>query len=437
MTAINRRMACSAAIEPRGHGRVRGLAAAAEIRVLNWQGYGTDEACAVEAFEKKTGNKVVHDYFTSEQEMLTKLRTNPGAYDVVLINSAFTGQAKAEGLIGQDRHVRHAERQGPGARTWAQNADLAPGGEVYGVAWTWGVTSLAVNKDEVKPRRPRSPCCGTRNMLEGSSIRDDGVEAVQFAALATGPEHQRHQGSRGGEGQAEGADAAGQDLLGVGERLEPVLLGGRLRRSRPSGAAARADPPPRACRCSSSCPQEGAIGWLDGLSIPATSKNQDAARAFINWMIDPEFYVEWAAKGAPSSANAKAAAALPDTDFNKQVLGDPAVVARVQFMKPLSDETRKAYLGALAGHEDRAIGPRAGGVDAAASPTRLRAGTLLAPAYLWLTVAVFLPLSAMLFFSFLSAAPFTDADWHVTRGKLRRVLRAHASIPICLAARCC
>jgi len=44
----------------------------------------------------------------------------------------------------------------------------------------------------------------------------------------------------------------------------------------------------------------------------------------------------------------------------------------------------------------------------------LRAGVLLAPAYLWLTVAVFLPLSAMLFFSFLSAAPFTNADWHLT-----------------------
>lgn len=44
----------------------------------------------------------------------------------------------------------------------------------------------------------------------------------------------------------------------------------------------------------------------------------------------------------------------------------------------------------------------------------LRAGTLLAPAYLWLTVSVFLPLSAMLFFSFLSAAPFTSADWHLT-----------------------
>jgi len=43
-----------------------------------------------------------------------------------------------------------------------------------------------------------------------------------------------------------------------------------------------------------------------------------------------------------------------------------------------------------------------------------RAGSLLAPAYLWLTVAVFLPLSAMFFFSFLSAAPFTTDDWHAT-----------------------
>ena len=61
-------------------------------------------------------------------------------------------------------------------------------------------------------------------------------------------------------------------------------------------------------------------------------------------MIDPEFYVRWAAKGAPMSANAKAAAALPDASFNKMALGDPAVVARVQFVQPLSEATRKQYL---------------------------------------------------------------------------------------------
>ncbi|MEM9498427.1 MAG: ABC transporter permease [Pseudomonadota bacterium] len=44
-----------------------------------------------------------------------------------------------------------------------------------------------------------------------------------------------------------------------------------------------------------------------------------------------------------------------------------------------------------------------------------RAAALLTPAYLWLTVAIFLPLAAMLYFSFLSDVPFgAETDWHYT-----------------------
>ena len=45
---------------------------------------------------------------------------------------------------------------------------------------------------------------------------------------------------------------------------------------------------------------------------------------------------------------------------------------------------------------------------------RLQIAGLLTPAYVWLTVAVFLPLSAMLYFSFLSDVPFGDREWHYT-----------------------
>ncbi len=45
---------------------------------------------------------------------------------------------------------------------------------------------------------------------------------------------------------------------------------------------------------------------------------------------------------------------------------------------------------------------------------RLRALGLLAPAYLWLTVAVFLPLSAMGFFSLLTDVPFGNREWSFT-----------------------
>lgn len=49
-----------------------------------------------------------------------------------------------------------------------------------------------------------------------------------------------------------------------------------------------------------------------------------------------------------------------------------------------------------------------------ASQDRLRIVSLLSPAYLWLTVAIFLPLSAMLYFSFLSDVPFGDTEWEYT-----------------------
>ncbi|MEM9126457.1 MAG: ABC transporter permease [Pseudomonadota bacterium] len=45
---------------------------------------------------------------------------------------------------------------------------------------------------------------------------------------------------------------------------------------------------------------------------------------------------------------------------------------------------------------------------------RFRIFGLLSPAYVWLTVAVFLPLSAMLYFSFLSDVPFGDTEWTYT-----------------------
>lgn len=78
-------------------------------------------------------------------------------------------------------------------------------------------------------------------------------------------------------------------------------------------------------------PVEGAVGWLDGLSIVSGSANSDAALKFIDWMIDSEFYVPWDTNiGAPASASALANAALPPGAFNRAVLGDPAKLANVR-----------------------------------------------------------------------------------------------------------
>jgi spermidine/putrescine transport system substrate-binding protein len=89
-------------------------------------------------------------------------------------------------------------------------------------------------------------------------------------------------------------------------------------------------------------PKEGAIGWFDGLTIANNAPNADGAAAFINFMVDPEFYVNWDNDvGAPASSNAKANEQLPADALNRVVLGDPEVVKRVQWMAPVSDEQKQ------------------------------------------------------------------------------------------------
>ena len=317
--------------------------AAQEVRVLNWQGYGTDEDWAVEAFQAQTGFEVVHDYFNSEQEMLTKLRTSPGAYDVVLINSAFTRQAAEEGLIApiDAAAIANFDDLSPGLR---DAAEFAWQGALYGVAWTWGVTSIAYDTEEVEPG-DSSEILWNAAHAGNVALRDDSVENVYLAALATGQDMN-----------------APDDLDAIRERLRALKPQLRTFWSSEdewnkefaadsfdvavywSGSASRSAKT-YGLPVGYLIPREGAIAWLDGLSLAADAPNPEGALAFIDFMVSPEHYVRWDTEtGAPASANAAAMGQLPEDAFNRQVLGDPQATANLQFMAPLSDETRQAFL---------------------------------------------------------------------------------------------
>lgn len=313
-----------------------------EIRVLNWQGYGTDADWAVEAFTEATGHTVVHEYFNSEQEMLTKLRTNPGAYDVVLINAAFTPQAQEEGLIGPVDGALVANLADV-PENLSGNQDLNAGGSLHGVPWTWGLTSFAFNTNEMDATPTSIEVFWDKSHEGKVSIRDDALEAVQFAAIATGQDINNITDLDAIEAKLSdlmpqiktywGSENDWNQFMAAGDLDVATFWSGSASRSMAAGLPVQFV-----------VPEEGAIGWLDGLSIPTSSTKKEAAHQFINWMIDPDFYVKWAADGAPASANAKAADALPDDAFNKRILGDPEVVARVQFQRPVSDDNREKYL---------------------------------------------------------------------------------------------
>lgn len=318
-----------------------GPADADEIRVLNWQGYGTDEAWALEMFKERTGIDVVHDYFNSEQEMLTKLRTNPGAYDVVLINSAYTGQAAEEGLITaiDTAGMMNIDDLSPGMRN---DPKLVIDGKTYGVAWVWGVTSFAVDDTDF-PTPPASIEALWDSANAGRvGWRDDAVEAVQFAAIATGQDINNpgdfdaiREKLRALKPQIRtfwSSEDEWNQFMSANEFDLATYWSGSASRSRTAFGLP----------VTFVLPEEGAIGWLDGLSIATDAPNPDGAKAFIDFMIDPAFYVPWDTNvGAPTSANAKAVAMLPSDAFNRTTFADADRVSKVQFMGPMDDALRE------------------------------------------------------------------------------------------------
>ena len=318
--------------------------AAGELRVLNWQGYGTDEEWAVQLFEERTGFKVVHDNFNSEQEMLTKLRTSPGAYDVVLINSAYTCDAAREGLI-QPIDAGMIGNFGDLSDNMRNSPMLNCDGSVHGVAWVWGVTSFAYNTEKITPRPDSIEILWDPAVAGRVGWRDDSVEAVSFAAIALGQD----------PNDPSDLDAVRDKLLALKPQIRTFwssedewnkhLAGDQFDIATYWSGSASRSKTAFGLPVEFVIPAEGAIGWLDGLSVATGAPNADAAHAFIDFMVSPEFYVRWDTEvGAPASANAAANSELPADAFNRSVLGDPETVKRLHFMAPLGDDKREQFL---------------------------------------------------------------------------------------------
>ncbi|MCQ2006326.1 ABC transporter substrate-binding protein [Rhizobium sp. NRK18] len=319
-------------------------AMAADVHVLNWKGYGTDEPWAVEAFENATGNKVINDYFNSEQEMLTKLRTNPGLYDVVMINAAFNDQATLEGLI-QPIDTSKIANAANISEEKAKSPLLNHDGQTYGVPWVWGLTSIAVN-DKAFDKTPTSIQVMWDEAHKGRVVlRDDALEAIQFGAIATGQNINDIKDMDAVKAKLASLMPQIRTFWSAENDWNQMVAANQIDVGTYwSGSASRAKKN-FGLPVTFVVPEEGAVGWLDAFSIPKGSKNVEGAEAFINYMIDPTFYVEWDNKvGAPVSANTAAVAELPEDAFNRKVMGDPQVAARIQFQAPVSDADREKYL---------------------------------------------------------------------------------------------
>ncbi len=321
-------------------GRSR-AADAKTITVLNWQGYGTDEAFALKAFKEATGIEVKHDYYNAEPEMLTKLRTNPGAYDVVLINSARDRQAQADNLIDPIdlSKVPNAKDLTPALK---DHTNIAFDGKTWGVSWVWGMNALAV-RDGKAAGVDSYKVLADPAFKGRAALFDDAVTEIAVGALMTGQNINDPKDMKAIGGILKSFKPDVKLLWSSEDEWNKAFAGDAFDVSIYwSGAVARSKNVHKLA-VTFVIPKEGAIGWLDNLCIPSTSTKKEMGLTFINYMVDPKFYNTWATSlGAPASANGAAMAALPEGDLNKQI-HKPEYLGKLQFMGALPDDRRQAY----------------------------------------------------------------------------------------------
>lgn len=320
-----------------------------ELHVLNWQGYGSDEPWAIAQFEEAHGVTIIHDYFTSLDEMLTKLITSPGAYDAVEMNIAYLQPALEDGLIQPiDTAAITAWESIPEA--FRNLPELSLDSEnIYGIPWTYGATSLVYNT-EVFPDGVDSLAVLWDSQYAGQIGMSDSYEdAAIIAGLYTG--------------EVENPAAPTEDDIPVIQSSLAELVPNvrtywqsedefnRLFESGEitlgiywSGSAARArnafDLPMEFV-----IPEEGGIGWVDVWTVAADAPNAELAIEWINFMNDPEFYLEWdRVAGAPVPANADTLEQLPEDSYTRQLFSDPAVLDRLAFQTYIPAETRDSLL---------------------------------------------------------------------------------------------
>jgi spermidine/putrescine transport system substrate-binding protein len=316
----------------------------ATLRVINWNSYGSDELFALEEFGKLYNVKIEHDYINSEEELLTKLRTSPGTYDVVLPNVAYLRIAMEEDLV-EPIDITMLEKWDsllPRFKDLPEIRDAA--GNVYGVPWVWGATAISYNT-EVFPQGISSINELWNPEYKGQvAIFDSFEDEIIFAGLALG-DRTPYQPD-----DLEAVKAKLMDLMANVKTLwasedefNKLFANGDISLGVYwSGASARAAN--MGLPMAFVVPEEGAFGWIDTWAIAKDAPNRDLAHKWLDYMISSQFYVTWdTTAGAPAPTTQESLDGLPEDNFNRIVMGNPEIIERLVFAETMSPETREEW----------------------------------------------------------------------------------------------
>lgn len=272
-----------------------------EINIFAWAGYINDEMLA--AFREASGITANFTPYGTNDELLNQLRANNGAgFDIIWPTVDRVPNYVEFGLVQPiDESRIEVARVLPSA--WESSRDLGAvvDGQRYQVPTDWGTEGVAFDRDQM-PLEPgtvsygdiwgpeaqglatvrgHSGLVGLGLWLEAEGrlpmpmrdafVSEENMTAVYDVILQEAIARKANIAQFwSNENEAQGAFRV--NGCAVGQTWDSTAATLR-REGLPIGFLA---------------PREGALAWMEGVSIPVGAANLDGAYAFINWMVTPE-----------------------------------------------------------------------------------------------------------------------------------------------------
>lgn len=267
-----------------------GIASAEKINVYAWS--QSIEPKILEKFTKETGIEVVVDGYTSNEELLSKLKAGGTNYDIAFPSQHFVKIMIGEGLLlpinAKNEPAYNNIKDEYKGRWWDPD-------NMYSVPFAYGSAGFTVNRDHYK-----GPV-DSWSVFFNPPAELKGKIAVFAAPDEVIPAAQNYLGI---EYCTESSDDMKKvyNLLKAQKGSVAVYTNDNIRDRLASGevyATSWWDGESIKARTKSNLnveyamPKEGLVGWVDSAVIPQGATNIDGAKKFINFMSQKAIATEW------------------------------------------------------------------------------------------------------------------------------------------------
>lgn len=310
-----------------------------ELNLFVWTEYVPESV--ISDFEEETGIKVNVSNFSSNEDMLAKVKSeSEGAFDVVQPSDYMVEQMVAQGMLEKMDRSKLKNLSNIGEEYLKPSYD--PEGE-YSVPYMGGVAAIAVNTDKIDAEVKAYGDLFTEDFKNSLVVLDDFRAVIGMAARSMGYSMNETDTAKLEEIKEKTLSLKENVKLYDSDSPKSALISGDCAAgycwSAEIALAMDENPAIQVVY-----PEEGAYLFLDNWAIPKGAKNTEEAMKFIDYMLDAETAKKVSEEFPYLQPNTAAIELLGDEYAENPAKNVPAeVIANGEYVTNLDTDTLAAY----------------------------------------------------------------------------------------------